>query len=108
MDDSFKPDAESPQPKAAPQAAGDSFKPDPESAVSRFLQPLNPMNVVHAMFKPAEDPKEDPRKTFGRNMIDLVRSAGPEADVKAAVEAYKNGRYIDAMRHAVAGLNPAD
>lgn len=77
-------------------------------AVSRFLDPLNPMHLVHALFKPSDNPKEDPRATFGRNVIGMVKDLGM-AQVeqgKAALESWKKGNHADAVAQGLAALTP--
>lgn len=77
-------------------------------AMERFLDPLNPMHLVHALYKPASDPNEDSMVTFGKNVMGLVRDTGM-AQVeqgKAALESWKKGNHADAVAQGMAALTP--
>ncbi len=83
-------------------------QPEQPSAASRFFNQINPMNVVHALFKPSDDPKEDPRATFGKNAIQMVKDIG-EGHLKQAKEAeaaFKSGDYTSAIGHSIYALIP--
>src|SRR5437762_4262835 len=93
------------EPSAQANAHADlGFTPDkvePKGAVARFLDPLNPMHLVHALLKPGDDPKEDPRATFGRNVIGLVKDLGM-AQVeqgKQALKSWNEGDHTSAVAH---------
>jgi hypothetical protein len=72
-------------------------------AVERFLAPLDPRPLAHALFKPSDDPKEDPRSTFAKNLRDIAANVanGSLDQAHAAVEAFKSGDYTSALGHAL-------
>src|SRR6185369_6374989 len=87
---------------------GDVDPGEKPGAISRFLDPLNPMHLVHALFKPSDNPKEDPRATFGKNVIGMVKDLGmAQVDQgKAAIKAWNDGDHTSAIAHGMASLTP--
>src|SRR5713226_1122396 len=80
-------------------------KPGP---VARFLDPLNPMHLVHALYKPSDDPNEDSMVTFGKNVTGIVKDLGlaQYGQGKAAIESWKKGNHTDALAQGLAAVTP--
>jgi hypothetical protein len=72
---------------------------DQPSALSRFADQVGPIGLIHALFKPSDDPNEHPLNTFGKNAIAIVKSMGETGSGHDAAESLKKGDYAEAFRH---------
>lgn len=78
-------------------------------AVSRFLQPMNPMPLVHALFKPSGNHALDlSGYTLGKNVVNLVTDMGMAQveEGKKALEAFHKGDHTEAIARGLSALVP--
>jgi hypothetical protein len=106
-DQAAQPAAAAPPAKDIWDQAATSAPPE-GSPGSRFLGPMNPMNLVHALFKPSDDPNEDGRAVFGRNVINIVKGLkdAQVGEKDAAIKSWKEGDHTSAIAHGLAALTP--
>ncbi len=81
---------------------------EPKGAVERFLTPFDPRPMFRALLKPSDDPKEDPRATFGKNVIGLIHDLGmAQVDQgKAAIKSWNEGDHTSAIAHGLSAITP--
>jgi len=83
-------------------------KPGP-GPIKRFLEPLNPMPLVHRLFEPSGNHALDlSGYTLGKNVLKLVEDMGMAQveEGKAAVKAFQDGDHTTAIARGLAALTP--
>ncbi len=87
-------------------SGGETQQPGP---IKRFLEPMNPMPLVHRLFEPSGNHALDlSGYTLGKNVLKLVEDMGMAQveEGKAAMEAFHKGDHTTAIARGLAALTP--